>query len=62
MLAQRRHEVVERRLGRRRARLDDAIQMTTFADRRLLKRLLRRPAEREAAQLRAVRSARRRVP
>ncbi len=57
-LARARHDVVARRLGRRRARLDDAAQTLTFASRRLLKRALGRPAERERRQLDALRAVR----
>jgi N-acetylglucosaminyl-diphospho-decaprenol L-rhamnosyltransferase len=59
LLATQRREVVTRRRGRRRARLDDWQQLVTFADRIALKRLLRRPAGRERAQLAALRRARR---
>lgn len=58
-LAAARHDVVRRRLGRRRAALDDALQALTFASRIAVKTALRRPAQRERAQLRALRSARR---
>jgi N-acetylglucosaminyl-diphospho-decaprenol L-rhamnosyltransferase len=58
-LAAARHEVVRRRLGRRRAALDDALQALTFASRIVVKELVGRPAQRERAQLRAVASARR---
>jgi N-acetylglucosaminyl-diphospho-decaprenol L-rhamnosyltransferase len=58
-LARQRHAVVARRLGERAAARDDALQALTFANRAALKRLLRRPAARERAQLRAVRAARR---
>ncbi|HEX3689714.1 MAG TPA: glycosyltransferase [Solirubrobacteraceae bacterium] len=58
-LAAARHDVVRRRLGRRRAALDDALQALTFASRIAVKTALRRPAGRERAQLRAVRAARR---
>jgi N-acetylglucosaminyl-diphospho-decaprenol L-rhamnosyltransferase len=61
LLARQRRAVVERRLGRARAMVDTLIQAVTFADRRALKRLARRPAERERAQLAALRAARRRV-
>lgn len=57
-LARARHDVVGRRLGRRHAALDDALQALTFASRIVAKELLRRPAERERAQLRAVRGLR----
>jgi glycosyltransferase involved in cell wall biosynthesis/GT2 family glycosyltransferase len=53
-LARARHDVVERRLGRARARLDDAAQAATFASRIVVKRALGRPAARERAQLAAV--------
>jgi glycosyltransferase involved in cell wall biosynthesis/GT2 family glycosyltransferase len=55
-LAAARHDVVRRRLGRRRAAIDDALQMLTFASRIAVKTVLGRPAGRERAQLRAVRS------
>ena len=58
-LAQARHEVVARRLGPSRARLDDATQMTTFATRIAAKRLLGRPAARERRQLGALARVRR---
>jgi N-acetylglucosaminyl-diphospho-decaprenol L-rhamnosyltransferase len=58
-LAAARHDVVRRRLGPRRAALDDALQSLTFAARVVGKTALRRPAERERAQLRAVRAVRR---
>ncbi len=58
-LAAARHDVVRRRLGRRRAALDDALQALTFATRIAVKTALRRPAGRERAQLRALHSARR---
>jgi N-acetylglucosaminyl-diphospho-decaprenol L-rhamnosyltransferase len=61
-LAQARHDVVARRLGRRRAALDDVLQALTFASRIAAKRALRRPARRELAQLRAVVSGRRGGP
>lgn len=53
-LARARHEVVRRRLGRRRAAVDDALQALTFASRMVAKRTLGRPARRERSQLRAV--------
>jgi N-acetylglucosaminyl-diphospho-decaprenol L-rhamnosyltransferase len=59
LLAQRRREVVRERRGAARARRDDLLQLLTFADRLLLKRLARRPAERERRQLAALRRARR---
>ncbi len=58
-LAWARHDVVRRRLGPRRATLDDALQAATFASRIAVKSALRRPAQRERAQLRALRAARR---
>ena len=58
-LAAARRDVVGRRLGRRRAALDDALQALTFASRIALKTTLRRPALRERAQLQALRAARR---
>ncbi|MGZ4274731.1 MAG: hypothetical protein ACXVRP_13335, partial [Solirubrobacteraceae bacterium] len=58
-LARARHDVVARRLGRRRAVLDDALQGLTFASRIALKPMLGRSAARERAQLRALVSARR---
>ncbi|HEU0023507.1 MAG TPA: glycosyltransferase [Thermoleophilaceae bacterium] len=62
VLAQRRREVVARNRGALASRIDDAAQALTFANRIALKRILRRPAEREALQLRALRRARRRRP
>jgi GT2 family glycosyltransferase/glycosyltransferase involved in cell wall biosynthesis len=53
-LAQARHDVVGRRLGRRRRTVDDAAQAVTFASRWTLKRALGRPAERERRQLAAL--------
>jgi N-acetylglucosaminyl-diphospho-decaprenol L-rhamnosyltransferase len=58
-LAWARHDVLRRRLGPRRAALDDALQALTFASRIVAKRALGRPAERELVQLRALRAARR---
>jgi hypothetical protein len=58
LLAQRRHAVVGRRLGRRAAALDTAAQRLTFATRLAARAALGRPRERERAQLRAQRSAR----
>jgi N-acetylglucosaminyl-diphospho-decaprenol L-rhamnosyltransferase len=57
-LATARHEVVARRLGRRRAAIDDLAQAVTFFSRMAVKRALGRPAERERLQLRAVRALR----
>jgi N-acetylglucosaminyl-diphospho-decaprenol L-rhamnosyltransferase len=59
LLARARREVVGRRLGPRRARLDDASQAVTFASRIAVKRLLRRSASRERRQLAALRRVRR---
>ncbi len=55
LLARARHDVIARRLGSRRARLDDAVQALTFASRGALKRILGRDADRERRQLDAVR-------
>ena len=55
LLARRRAEVVAERRGQRRARLDALVQSATFANRIAIKTLLRRPADRERAQLRASR-------
>jgi GT2 family glycosyltransferase len=54
LVARARHDVVARRLGTRRARLDDVSQLVTFASRVLVKRALGRPAARERKQLEAV--------
>jgi GT2 family glycosyltransferase len=54
-LARARHDVVERRLGHRRAVIDDRAQAVTFASRLAVKRALGLPAERERLQLRALR-------
>ena len=62
LLARQRRAVIEDRLGVRRRRLDDAIQLVTFAERVALKALLRRPHARERAQLAALRRARREPP
>jgi GT2 family glycosyltransferase len=59
LLARARHEVVQRRLGSRRARLDDAAQALTFASRIIGKRLIGRSAVRERHQLGALRNVRR---
>ena len=58
-LARARHEVVARRLGRRRAAVDDALQALTFASRAAVKPLVGRSAARERAQLRALLATRR---
>jgi N-acetylglucosaminyl-diphospho-decaprenol L-rhamnosyltransferase len=57
LLAERRRAVVEQRRGS--AGRDDLIQAATFANRIALKTALRRPREREKAQLRALLRARR---
>jgi N-acetylglucosaminyl-diphospho-decaprenol L-rhamnosyltransferase len=59
LLARARHDVVARRLGLRRAALDDAAQAFTFASRALLKRALGRSAARERQQLAALGAVRR---
>jgi len=59
LLARRRREVIERRLGPRRAKVDDVIELATFANRALLRRLAGRPATRETERFRARRKARR---
>ena len=58
LLARRRAEVIERRLGSRARRRDDRQQALTFLTRVAARRLLGRDASREQAQLRAVRAAR----
>jgi GT2 family glycosyltransferase len=60
LLAHERRQVIGRRRGRRAARLDDMAQAATFASRFALKRILRKPAERERRQLETVRRVRRR--
>lgn len=54
LVARARHDVVARRLGTGRARLDAVSQAVTFASRVLVKRALRRPAARERRQLEAI--------
>jgi N-acetylglucosaminyl-diphospho-decaprenol L-rhamnosyltransferase len=54
LLAKRRREVIEERRGPRRRRLDDWVQLVTFADRIALKTLARRPTDRERRQLHAL--------
>jgi N-acetylglucosaminyl-diphospho-decaprenol L-rhamnosyltransferase len=54
LLASRRREVVRERRGPRRARADDLLQMLTFADRLVLKRLTGREAGRERRQVAAL--------
>jgi GT2 family glycosyltransferase/glycosyltransferase involved in cell wall biosynthesis len=56
-LVQARHDVVKRSLGSGRARVDDLAQAVTFVSRAGLKTLVRRPAEREREQLRALAAA-----
>jgi N-acetylglucosaminyl-diphospho-decaprenol L-rhamnosyltransferase len=58
LLASARHEAVARRMGNRKAALDDAAQALTFASRIALKRALGRPATRERKQLAALRGLR----
>ena len=59
LLARARRDVVARRLGPRRAGLDDAAQAATFASRIVSKRLLGRSALRERRQLEALLRVRR---
>jgi N-acetylglucosaminyl-diphospho-decaprenol L-rhamnosyltransferase len=59
LLARRRREVVRERRGVGRARRDDLLQLLTFADRLVLKRLAGRDAARERRQLGALLRARR---
>ena len=61
LLARARHDAVRRRLGPRRARIDDTAQTVTFASRLAIKRLLRRDAGRERQQLEAIERVRRAV-
>jgi GT2 family glycosyltransferase len=58
LLARRRREVVRERRGARATRVDDLLQLATFANRLTLKRLARRDGRREREQLQALRSAR----
>jgi GT2 family glycosyltransferase len=60
LLAERRRSVLQERRGPAALRRDDLLQAATFANRIALKTLLRKPAEREKRQLRALRSAARR--
>jgi N-acetylglucosaminyl-diphospho-decaprenol L-rhamnosyltransferase len=53
LIAATRRETIERALGRRARRLDDAARVTTFATRAAARVALRRPAGRERAQLAA---------
>jgi GT2 family glycosyltransferase len=59
LLASRRREVVRRWRGRRRQRIDDGLQLVTFANRMALKLLVGRPAARERRQAAALVWARR---
>jgi GT2 family glycosyltransferase len=59
MLAERRRDVLEERLGRSMRKRDDLIQAATFANRIAMKTLLGKPALRERSQLRALLKARR---
>jgi N-acetylglucosaminyl-diphospho-decaprenol L-rhamnosyltransferase len=59
LLAERRREVVAERLGPGARRRDDLVQAATFANRIALKTLLRKPAERERRQLKALLRTRR---
>ncbi len=62
LLARRRREVIEARLGKRARALDDAAQALTFATRAAARHARRRDASRETAQLRALLRARKRDP
>jgi N-acetylglucosaminyl-diphospho-decaprenol L-rhamnosyltransferase len=62
LLAERRRDVLEERLGSGARNRDDLIQAATFANRIAIKTLLRRPALREKSQLRALLKARRDRP
>jgi N-acetylglucosaminyl-diphospho-decaprenol L-rhamnosyltransferase len=53
LLARQRRDVIRRRLGPGRAILDDVIELMTFADRALLRRLTGRSAKRETERFRA---------
>jgi glycosyltransferase involved in cell wall biosynthesis/GT2 family glycosyltransferase len=53
LLAKQRRDVVRRRMGRRRAMVDDVIELMTFADRALLRTLSGRSARRETERFRA---------
>src|SRR4051794_27147416 len=53
LLARQRRDVVRRTLGARRAMLDDVIELMTFADRALLRRISGRSAKRETERFRA---------
>jgi GT2 family glycosyltransferase/glycosyltransferase involved in cell wall biosynthesis len=62
MLAERRRDVLEERLGESMRKRDDLIQAATFANRIAMKTLLGKPALRERSQLRALLKARRDRP
>jgi N-acetylglucosaminyl-diphospho-decaprenol L-rhamnosyltransferase len=53
LLARQRREVVRRRMGGRRAMVDDVIELMTFADRALLRALSGRSARKETERFRA---------
>jgi glycosyltransferase involved in cell wall biosynthesis/GT2 family glycosyltransferase len=53
LLARQRREVVRRRMGGRRAMVDDVIELMTFADRALLRALSGRSAKKETERFRA---------
>jgi N-acetylglucosaminyl-diphospho-decaprenol L-rhamnosyltransferase len=59
LLARQRRDVVAKRRGKARARLDDWLMLATLADRIALKSMLRRPTELERRRLAALRRARR---
>ena len=59
LLATRRREVIRRWRGRQRQRLDDCLQLATFANRMAIKALLRRENDRERRQSIALIRARR---
>lgn len=59
LLARRRAEVVRERRGGRRARLDLVAQLLAYGSRASVKTVLRRPARRERAMVRAIARARR---
>jgi N-acetylglucosaminyl-diphospho-decaprenol L-rhamnosyltransferase len=58
LLAAARHDAIARRLGARRARVDDVLQALTFGSRIALRRALGGDASRERRQLRALRALR----
>jgi N-acetylglucosaminyl-diphospho-decaprenol L-rhamnosyltransferase len=62
LLARRRREVVRKWRGSRRQEVDDALQLTTFANRMAIKGLLGRSIRRERRQLQALRRVRRDAP